>query len=56
MEWPFKLATQQALEPLADRHQCIETPSIRVAEKIGERYERDVEIMVRPVGLFALES
>jgi hypothetical protein len=54
MEWPFKLATQQALEPLADRHQCIETPSIRVAEKIGERYERDVEIMVRPVGLCSI--
>jgi ribosomal-protein-alanine N-acetyltransferase len=29
-------------------------PSIRVAEKIGERYERDVEIMVGPVGLYAL--
>ena len=32
------------------------TPSIRVAEKIGERYERDVEIMVGPVGLYALEK
>jgi [ribosomal protein S5]-alanine N-acetyltransferase len=31
-------------------------PSIRVAEKIGERYERDVEIMVGPVGLYALEK
>lgn len=31
-------------------------PSIRVAEKIGERYERDVEIMVGPVGLYALEN
>jgi [ribosomal protein S5]-alanine N-acetyltransferase len=30
--------------------------SIRVAEKIGERYERDVEIMVGPVGLYALEK
>jgi [ribosomal protein S5]-alanine N-acetyltransferase len=30
-------------------------PSIRVAEKIGESYERDVEIMVGPVGLYALE-
>lgn len=29
-------------------------PSIRVAEKIGERYERDVEIMVGPVGLYSL--
>ena len=32
------------------------TPSIRVAEKIGERYERDVEIMVGPVGLYSLEK
>jgi ribosomal-protein-alanine N-acetyltransferase len=31
-------------------------PSIRVAEKIGERYERDVEISVGPVGLYALEK
>jgi RimJ/RimL family protein N-acetyltransferase len=31
-------------------------PSIRVAEKIGERYERDVEIMVGPVGLYSLEK
>jgi [ribosomal protein S5]-alanine N-acetyltransferase len=31
-------------------------PSIRVAEKIGERYERDVEIIVGPVGLYALEK
>ena len=31
-------------------------PSIRVAKKIGERYERDVEIMVGPVGLYALEK
>ena len=31
-------------------------PSIRVAEKMGERYERDVEIMVGPVGLYALEK
>jgi RimJ/RimL family protein N-acetyltransferase len=30
--------------------------SIRVAEKIGERYERDVEIMVGPVGLYSLEK
>jgi hypothetical protein len=30
--------------------------SIRVAEKIGERYERHVEIMVGPVGLYALEK
>ena len=29
--------------------------SIRVAEKIGERYERDVEVMVGPVGLYALQ-
>jgi RimJ/RimL family protein N-acetyltransferase len=32
------------------------TASIRVAEKIGERYERDVEIMVGPVGLYSLEK
>jgi RimJ/RimL family protein N-acetyltransferase len=32
------------------------TPSIRVAEKIGERYERDVEIMVGPVGLYSLHK
>jgi RimJ/RimL family protein N-acetyltransferase len=30
--------------------------SIRVAEKIGERYERDVEIMVGSVGLYSLEK
>ena len=30
--------------------------SIRVAEKIGERYERDVEIMVGPVGLYSLDK
>jgi RimJ/RimL family protein N-acetyltransferase len=30
--------------------------SIRVAEKIGERYERDVEIMVGPVGVYSLEK
>jgi RimJ/RimL family protein N-acetyltransferase len=30
--------------------------SIRVAEKLDERYERDVEIMVGPVGLYALNA
>ena len=30
--------------------------SIRVAEKIGEHYERDVEIMVGPVGVYSLEK
>ena len=32
--------------------------SIRVAEKIGERYERDVEIggSVGPVGVYSLEK
>ena len=30
--------------------------SIRVSEKIGERYERDVEIMVGPVGVYSLEN
>ena len=30
--------------------------SIRVAEKIGERYERDVEIMVGPVGVYSIEK
>ena len=30
--------------------------SIRVAEKIGERYEQDVEIMVGPVGLYSLQK
>ena len=32
--------------------------SIRVAEKIGERYERDVDIgaSVGPVGVYALEK
>jgi RimJ/RimL family protein N-acetyltransferase len=32
------------------------TPSIRVAEKIGERYERDVEIVVGPVRLYSLHK
>jgi RimJ/RimL family protein N-acetyltransferase len=31
-------------------------PSIRVAEKIGESYERDVEISVGPVGVYSLEK
>jgi RimJ/RimL family protein N-acetyltransferase len=30
--------------------------SIHVAEKIGERYECDVEIMVGPVGLYSLDK
>jgi len=31
-------------------------PSIRVAEKIGESYERDVELPHMRVGLYALEA
>jgi hypothetical protein len=30
-------------------------PSARVAEKLGERYERDVEVRGLPTWLYALE-